>query len=82
MNIATMRSSSMLELRSPPPFKIRVDWLALWEAAVFELIIILLRFLLLSYLFPTSPSRGILSAWKDQFTKLTHSHRHDRGPRW
>lgn len=39
MNIATMRSSSMLELR-PPQFEIRVGGTALWEAVVFEPIII------------------------------------------
>lgn len=41
-----------------PPFEIRVGGTALWEAIVSEPIIILLRFLLLSYLFPTPHSRG------------------------
>lgn len=65
----------MLELR--PPFEIRVDGLALWEATVFEPIVIFS--FVFSYLFPIPP---IIPVRKDQVMKLAYGHRQAHRPHW
>lgn len=82
MNIATMRNSSMLELR--PPFEIRVGGTALWEAVVFEPIIISPSFFF-SFQHPphrgfypfgkTCPKAGLQPSTESQASLTTDAHR-------